>query len=82
MGERKYCQGGIMQEYRDRAGEIYQEFTSAEGQLRREIRQSVGYARGETLVRQIQVGRNDPCPCGSGVKFKKCCIDKVDIYGG
>ena len=22
------------------------------------------------------VGRNDPCPCGSGEKFKKCCIDK------
>jgi hypothetical protein len=22
------------------------------------------------------VGRNDPCPCGSGKKFKKCCIDK------
>jgi hypothetical protein len=21
-------------------------------------------------------GRNDPCPCGSGRKFKKCCIDK------
>lgn len=21
--------------------------------------------------------RNDPCPCGSGKKFKKCCIDKV-----
>jgi hypothetical protein len=21
-------------------------------------------------------GRNDPCPCGSGKKFKKCCIDK------
>jgi SEC-C motif domain protein len=20
-----------------------------------------------------QVGRNDPCPCGSGLKFKKCC---------
>jgi uncharacterized protein len=19
------------------------------------------------------VGRNDPCPCGSGLKFKKCC---------
>ncbi|MBL8906105.1 MAG: SEC-C domain-containing protein [Rhizobiales bacterium] len=19
------------------------------------------------------VGRNDPCPCGSGAKFKKCC---------
>lgn len=22
-----------------------------------------------------RVGRNDPCPCGSGKKFKKCCID-------
>jgi uncharacterized protein YecA (UPF0149 family) len=20
-----------------------------------------------------KVGRNDPCPCGSGTKFKKCC---------
>ena len=24
-----------------------------------------------------KVGRNDPCPCGSGKKFKKCCEDKV-----
>jgi len=23
------------------------------------------------------VGRNDPCPCGSGRKFKKCCLDKA-----
>jgi signal peptidase I len=23
------------------------------------------------------VGRNDPCPCGSGKKFKKCCLDKM-----
>jgi hypothetical protein len=23
-----------------------------------------------------QIGRNDPCPCGSGKKFKKCCIGK------
>lgn len=23
-----------------------------------------------------KVGRNDPCPCGSGKKFKSCCIDK------
>jgi len=26
-----------------------------------------------------KVGRNDPCPCGSGKKYKKCCIDKDDI---
>jgi hypothetical protein len=22
-----------------------------------------------------KIGRNDPCPCGSGKKFKKCCLD-------
>ena len=21
------------------------------------------------------IGRNDPCPCGSGRKFKKCCVN-------
>src|SRR5690606_7991642 len=25
-----------------------------------------------------RIGRNEPCPCGSGKKYKKCCIDKVD----
>jgi hypothetical protein len=24
-----------------------------------------------------KVGRNDPCPCGSGKKFKKCCESKL-----
>ncbi|MCK9391693.1 MAG: SEC-C domain-containing protein [Syntrophales bacterium] len=24
----------------------------------------------------MKTGRNDPCPCGSGVKFKKCCLNK------
>lgn len=24
----------------------------------------------------MQAGRNDPCPCGSGKKFKKCCLNK------
>lgn len=25
-----------------------------------------------------KVGRNDPCPCGSGKKYKKCCMDKEE----
>jgi len=34
--------------------------------------------QGEQVVKQIKldkpkVGRNDPCPCGSGKKYKKCC---------
>ncbi len=24
----------------------------------------------------IKIGRNDPCPCGSGHKYKKCCLEK------
>lgn len=32
------------------------------------------YGRVETVVREGEkVGRNDPCSCGSGKKFKKCC---------
>jgi uncharacterized protein len=27
-----------------------------------------------TVVRAPKVGRNDPCPCGSGKKYKKCCL--------
>jgi SEC-C motif len=26
-----------------------------------------------TVVKAVKVGRNDPCPCGSGKKYKKCC---------
>jgi preprotein translocase subunit SecA len=34
--------------------------------------------QGEQVVKQLKldkpkVGRNDPCPCGSGKKYKKCC---------
>jgi preprotein translocase subunit SecA len=25
------------------------------------------------VVKGTKVGRNDPCPCGSGKKYKKCC---------
>jgi len=28
------------------------------------------------------VGRNDPCPCGSGKKFKKCCGDPAAFLSG
>ena len=28
--------------------------------------------------RPTKVGRNAPCPCGSGAKFKKCCLKKME----
>lgn len=30
--------------------------------------------KGELVL--SKVGRNDLCPCGSGKKYKKCCLDK------
>jgi methionyl aminopeptidase len=29
-------------------------------------------------LKHSKVGRNDPCPCGSGLKYKKCCADKTE----
>jgi preprotein translocase subunit SecA len=43
---------------------------------RRPMRFSHGNAveKPETIRREgKKVGRNDPCPCGSGKKYKKCC---------
>lgn len=25
-----------------------------------------------------KVGRNQPCPCGSGQKYKKCCVQNIE----
>lgn len=29
------------------------------------------------MKRKSKIGRNDPCPCGSGLKYKKCCQGKT-----
>jgi hypothetical protein len=40
-------------------------------------RDDFGDQRLDTIIRHDQkIGRNDPCPCGSGKKYKKCCINK------
>lgn len=31
------------------------------------------FRRSQQAVSEKQAGRNDPCPCGSGKKYKKCC---------
>eukprot|EP00903_Cladosiphon_okamuranus_P003763 g3761.t1 len=32
--------------------------------------------------RSNRPGRNEPCPCGSGQKFKKCCIERIRFDSG
>ncbi|MBE7052843.1 MAG: preprotein translocase subunit SecA [Ruminococcaceae bacterium] len=34
---------------------------------------SDGTVQKKPVVKSAKVGRNDPCPCGSGKKYKKCC---------
>jgi len=43
--------------------------------LSEEKRQEIATAfkRSRTVVKEKLPGRNDPCPCGSGKKYKKCC---------
>ena len=37
---------------------------------------------GRTVMREgVKVGRNEPCPCGSGRKYKKCCLGKQPAPG-
>jgi preprotein translocase subunit SecA len=40
-------------------------------QKRREIHKK--WTSSKTIVNKNKVGRNDPCPCGSGKKYKNCC---------
>ena len=51
----------------------------------RKLAEKIRIERAQAEVRQrrstlpgppVSVGRNDPCPCGSGKKYKKCCLKK------
>lgn len=45
-----------------------------------EVQEAINQLKGikrEPIVREeVKVGRNEPCPCGSGLKNKKCCNTK------
>ena len=58
----------------DKLHELMQEFQpdmyDEDGYLRQ-----AGHTPPKTYVRETaKVGRNDPCPCGSGKKYKRCCL--------
>jgi preprotein translocase subunit SecA len=58
-----------------------QDVVTNEGQLESSQRQAFKQpqanarvkAKSSKIVNNAKVGRNDPCPCGSGKKYKKCC---------
>jgi uncharacterized protein YchJ len=40
-----------------------------------QVKRGVRFVHGNKELVE-KVGRNDPCPCGSGKRFKKCCRNK------
>lgn len=43
------------------------------------IKRLMDYQNRKPSVREYKkIGRNDKCPCGSGKKFKNCCMNKKD----
>jgi SEC-C motif-containing protein len=62
-----YIADGLRQIHRERSLFRYDEtdrrWYFVEGEMR----------KNAPAVRETRVGRNDPCPCGSGKKYKKCC---------
>ena len=35
---------------------------------------------GPTIRTVVKVGRNEPCPCGSGRKHKRCCAGAAEVH--
>ncbi len=80
---RAYGQRDPLVEYRVEGHKLFQrlqEFikeTLISNILRiKEIREERVERRLESFSGKRKVGRNDPCPCGSGKKYKKCCYPK------
>ena len=49
-------------------------YSALEGVFNQNLRARVGAWRRELKRGRPKFGRNSPCPCGSGRKFKKCCL--------
>lgn len=69
----------ISEEEARRTGQVRREFFSGreEAEIEKRMDQRLGELNRkhrETFVGRKKIGRNDKCPCGSGRKFKKCCI--------
>lgn len=48
----------------------------AEWEEKRKIRE----AQAEEAAKYAKLGRNDICICGSGLKYKKCCLTRIQSY--
>jgi preprotein translocase subunit SecA len=65
------------EEVKDLRTERKQTFVLSRGETAQQGGGETESGKGVTVRREgKKVGRNDPCPCGSGKKYKKCCLLK------
>jgi preprotein translocase subunit SecA len=57
--------------------EMEKKFEKAVKKVKEKDRIPKDDSAGQLKKTDGKVGRNDPCPCGSGKKYKKCCYPKV-----
>ena len=72
-----------MQEITYRDGGVSREFVRGlEADIRSRLQRRFTDAIADPNVAEIRtvpkIGRNEPCPCGSGKKFKHCCIRQTE----
>lgn len=62
----------------DAKADYLYELPQWEGIFSKEKRKDIQFSWRDSkmVVNENKVGRNDPCPCGSGKKYKKCCGSK------
>ena len=60
---------------RDNRGHDYYEMVAIMSAKDRDSAKGAGSAsaKNSAQIRRVKIGRNDPCPCGSGKKYKNCC---------
>jgi preprotein translocase subunit SecA len=63
-----------VEEQRRQTAEVEYQHESAESMASEESTEETAVTADQPYTRDGEkVGRNDPCPCGSGKKFKQCC---------
>ena len=71
--------GKSFEQFAEKIRELFPAALSAYAHLGRTIFEVLmeDAAKGTQPAQHTKVGRNDPCPCGSGKKYKKCCAGKL-----
>jgi uncharacterized protein len=71
--------GESFEQFAEKIRELFPAALSAYAHLGRTIFEVLmeDAAKGTQPAQHTKVGRNDPCPCGSGKKYKKCCAGKL-----